>query len=947
VNEFLININQVEYTNVQNGAIIHIFGRDSAGKLHKIDVTGFKPYFYAPLTQADSLPAIRGSYIDINKTYTTIKGQQLRRIYTIHPTDVREMRTRYQHFEADIPFATRFMIDQNVKSGIKVLSHNVDYNDVTPVDLNYPARVCVADIECEDTQGFPEPERDAITAITTWDSFTDEYITFVTTNIEGWVEKNHKVIPFSDEKSMLNEFMNYIKQIDPDILTGWNFTDFDLPYILKRTLTIGMDPAIMARLPGKIDGTRSELRGRNIFDLLSAYKKIHVAEGQLESYRLDAVAEHELGERKIRYTGTLTNLLKTDPKKFVEYNYKDVELCVNINKKSNIIEFYREISRYVGCPLDKSLNTSSVIDIYVLRKVNGKYVLPSRGNISLDSFEGALVFDASMGLKENVGVFDLKSLYPMSMMTLNASPETKDEHGDIHSPNGVRFKSHPDGLTRSIVAELLKERDLRKAEMKKLKYGTVEYENLNMQQNVIKVIMNTYYGVSGYPRFRLYDHDIGGAVTSTGRAIIEYTKKIIEENGYKVAYGDSVTGDMKIPIVNAGNIEISTLFSRVDYTSPDGKEYCNLKDVYTETVDNWGFIISKQVPYIMRHKCNKNIYKLYLKNTKLHPTEQFVAVTEDHSIYQFGDKKVDLIKPSQLSTHLLVHRGYTTQIRRMMIVDQEIITNYTDYVYDIEVADTHSFFANGILVHNTDSSFLEFPKDQDIVPLALKLEKQLNESYPKFAKDALNADVSYFSTKFEKIYRRFYQAGKKKRYAGHLVWKEGETVDKIDVVGFEFKRSDSPKITRDTQKTFLTMILRGSTREEIQKYMTDIMNSYRTLPLDEIGIPGGVGKSLSDYEIADAHIRGCKYSNEYLGTRFARGSKPKRVYIKTVTSKYPRTDVVCFEYGDQLPKEFVIDYDTMIEKTLKQPISRIAEPMGWSWNDFDPSVTTLASFGFE
>jgi len=78
---------------------------------------------------------------------------------------------------------------------------------------------------------------------------------------------------------------------------------------------------------------------------------------------------------------------------------------------------------------------------------------------------------------------------------------------------------------------------------------------------------------------------------------------------------------------------------------------------------------------------------------------------------------------------------------------------------------------------------------------------------------------------------------------------------------------------------------------------------------------------------------------------FSRGSKPKRVYIKNVAGKYPKTDVLCFEYGDQVPPEFQVDWETMMEKTIKQPISRIIEALGWSWADIDPSRTTLAQWG--
>lgn len=787
-----IGIHQVEYSVGPDVPIVHVFGRDASGKAIKVDVTGFRPYFYAPAEQVDGKPVLPDIEVEPGTIYNSIQGDTLRRLYTRRPGDVRDVRDRYKHYEADIPFATRFMIDCGLTAGMTLPGDTqvVDYREIAPVDIKAPARTCIMDIECVDEQGFPEPDRDPIISITCWDSFTEEYTTLIWFSggtsgdiPELSLNEQHQVIQFSDEVSMLKGLVKYIKEHDPDILSGWNFVEFDIPYILQRMATLELRGEDLARLPGRT--TRNAVRGRTIFDLLSAYRKMHQA--QKESYRLDAIAEDELGETKIRYSGTITSLWRFDPARLVEYNYRDVELCVGIDKKNNIIEFYREIARYVGCPLDRTVNSSNVIDIYVLRKASGKFILPSKGFAVGDEFEGATVFEPATGLRENVVVLDLKSLYPMAMMTINASPETKDPDGELRAPNGIRFSREPDGLTRSILSELLMERDERRHLRNRYPFGSQEYTLYDLQQNVLKVIMNSYYGVSGYPRFRLYDREIGSAVTSVGRAIIRHTRDVITNLGYTVIYGD------------------------------------------------------------------------------------------------------------------------------------------------------------------TDSCMVEVPPGslEETIAKAKEIEEILNASYGKFALRELAADKHYFSIKFEKVYRRFFQAGRKKRYAGHLVWKEGEDVDKIDVVGFEIRRSDSPQITREVQHNVIEMILRGGAFDEVRAYLRDVITRYRRgeYSLDEIGIPGGIGKNLDSYENEDAHIRGAKYSNKHLGTDFKRGSKPKRIYIKTVTMKYPQTDVICFEYADQVPPEFIIDWETMLERTLKNPISRIIEPLGWNWHEVDPTRTTLFDFG--
>lgn len=795
-----IAINQVEYSNSPGGPIIHIFGRDTSGRARRLDITGFRPYFYAPAEQAETLPLPPQADLETGTSYRSIRNELLRRIFTQRPGDVREVRDRYRHFEADIPFATRFMIDAGLTGGVTVPQEIADFQKAAPAEVDAPARTCIIDIECEDERGFPDSQRDKIICITAFDSFDRDYTTFLLTDgipadiagkfrdgglVNGcFREETHEVCAYGDEVAMLRAFTDYITARDPDILSGWNFVDFDMPYITGRMERLGLKSDALARIPGMTE--RNALRGRALFDLLTAYKKMHST--LKESYRLDAIAMEELGEQKVRYTGTISDLWKQQPALLVEYNFKDVELCVGINDKDNIIGFYREIARYVGCPLDRTLNSSNVIDVYVLKKAFGKYVLPSKGFANAEEFEGATVFEPSKGVRENVVVLDLKSLYPMAMMTINASMETKDPQGELRAPNGIRFRKQPDGLTRSIIADLLKERDEKKALRNTFSFGSPEYVMYDMQQNVLKVIMNTYYGVSGYTRFRLFDREIGSAVTSVGRAIIEHTRHVIEQQGYTVIYGD------------------------------------------------------------------------------------------------------------------------------------------------------------------TDSCMVQLPAGLDretTIATARSIEKQLNESYPVFAKNQLNADVNYFSIKFEKIYARFFQAGKKKRYAGSLVWKEGKDVHETDIVGFEIKRSDTPQITKLVQKTVMEMILDGKGLEEVKVFLGDVIRKYRAgnYSLDEIGIPGGIGKGLDDYETDDAQVRGAKYANQYLHTEFGKGSKPKRIYIRNVTAKYPKTDVLCFEYADQVPPEFVVDRELMLEKTIRQPISRIIEALGWSWDDMDPSRTTLAQWG--
>jgi DNA polymerase I len=790
-----ICIGAVEYSFQNDIPLIHLFGRDKDGTAHRVDVSEFKPYFFVPTNESNRITPD----LTVDKQeFLSIKKEPLMKIYLKKPTDIYDVRDRFTHYEADVHFSTRFLIDTGIKSGVSFPSNQCDYKDLKPVDLNLPARVCILDIECDDSRGFPDALKDQIFCITCYDSFEKRYTSFViaTKPIDMTPKENgcfnldvHDVMIYEDEKSLLIDLASYIKGLDFDIITGWNSNGFDLPYILARLDKLGISRENISRLRG--NSQRIEIRGRQLFDLLDGYRRMHL--GEQPSYRLDAIAFAEVGQQKIRFAGKVSDLWKDDPTNLVYYNFTDTNLCYLIDAKDGTVDFHRHISHYVGCPLEKSTSSMPIIDTYILRKSHGRFVLPSKSNTvdkSTEGFAGATVFETPVGLKENVVVLDLKSLYPMIMLTCNCSPETKSPTGELITPIGVRFKREPDGLVREIQNELLKERDSQKTKRNVFEFDSPEYKHLDLEQNVTKVLMNSYYGVSGNPTFRLYDKDVGAAITSVGRAILEHNRKLIVERGYQVVLGDTDSCGVKIP---------------------------------------------------------KSLGR-----------ENTMAIAKD-------------------------------------------------------------------------------------------LEKMLNDSYPTFAKETLNADVQYFSIKFEKLYERFFSSGKKKRYAGLLVWKEGKTVNQVDITGFETERSDSPTITRNAMKMLISMVLEGKEYSEIQPVISEIIRKYRAreYSLDEIGIPGRIGKNLEDYDHPDAQVRGAIYSNKYLGTHFGKGSKPKRLYIKSMPFKYPRTDVICFEYADEVPSETKIDFDTMILKTLEGPISRILEPLGWQWENFDPSITTLKKWGLE
>ncbi len=678
-------VTQVDYTIEGNGAderpVVHVFGRTEAGEPVHVRVHEFRPYFYAPaenitegrLREYDRITGWEET--DENgDPFESIRGEELVKIFGQTPRDVGQIRDEFDHYEADILFPNRLLIDKDITSGVRVPARIVDddtdrttvrahHDELEPVEVSAPLRVNVFDIEVDDRSGFPEEGEEPIICLTSHDSVRDEYIVWLfdapdgdadlPTDLSGHdpldEDADIDVRTFDTEEAMLEAFLDYIDETDPDVLSGWNFDDFDAPYFIDRLdrLDGGTDHDLDFNRLSRVDEVwRSDwqgpdIKGRVVFDLLYAYQRTQFSE--LDSYRLDAVGEQELGVGKERYTGDIGDLWENDPERLLEYNLRDVELCVELDREQDIVDFWDEVRQFVGCKIEDATTPGDAVDMYVLHKLHGEFALPSKGQQESEDYEGGAVFDPITGVRENVSVLDLKSLYPMCMVTTNASPETKvdpeEYDGETYrAPNGTHFQKEPDGVIREMVDELLSEREEKKSLRNEHEPNSKEYEQFDRQQAAVKVIMNSLYGVLGWDRFRLYDKEMGAAVTATGREVIKYTEDIVNDAGFEVVYGDTDSVMLEIG-------EISTADFESEITVP-----ASLREAHPE----------------------------------------------------MDDKELETLVGT-------VKKGF-------------------------------------------------------------QLEETINESYDSFAENQLNATNHRFEIEFEKLYRRFFQAGKKKRYAGSKIW---------------------------------------------------------------------------------------------------------------------------------------------------------------------------------
>jgi DNA polymerase elongation subunit (family B) len=585
-------VTQVDYTVEGQGAqeypVVHVFGRTADDDLEHVRVLGVEPYFYVPTADLDSDPV--EEYDAVLETrereptadggggpFESIRGEPLTKVVTRTPRDVGRIRDDFaETYEADILFPNRFLIDSEVYSGIRVPERRLEdgrlqvpHAEVEPADVTANLRVCTFDIEVEDRRGFPEEGEEPIVCLTSHDSYRDEYVAWhaVAPDGEGVRpdglsdhdllddDASLEVRTFESEEAMLAAFLAYVDETDPDVFTGWNFEEFDAPYVLDRLERLDaaseydLDPDRLSRVDEvwRSGWGGPDVKGRVVFDLLYAYQRTQFSE--LDSYRLDAVGELELDVGKERYPGDIGDLWESDPERLLEYNVRDVELCVEIDRKQNVVEFWDEVRRFVGCSLEDAPTPGDTVDMYVLHKAFGQFALPTKGQQESEDFEGGAVFDPITGVREMVTVLDLKSLYPMCMVTINASPETKvdsDFEGETYrAPNGTQFRKEPDGMMREMVDELLTEREALKDQRDANDPESAAYGRYDRQQAAVKRVMNCFtpdtdvLTPEGVRNIR--DLSVGDEVYSLDPGTMEMeVKPVIETHAYPEYDGELV-----------------------------------------------------------------------------------------------------------------------------------------------------------------------------------------------------------------------------------------------------------------------------------------------------------------------------------------------------------------------------------------------------------------------
>ena len=431
-------------------------------------------------------------------------------------------------------------------------------------------KIYTIDIEVECENGFPDTEASAekLLLITVKDLSSGKFITWGTR--EAKIDTEYRC--FWTEQEMLTDFHKWWVDNTPDIVTGWNCNLYDIPYICRRIERVMGEKWMKSLSPwGKVNmrevyiqGRRNlayEIVGVSILDYLDLYKKFTYT--NQESYRLDHIANVELGQKKLDHSEfeNFKAFYTNDWQKFVEYNVVDVELVDRLEKKMKLLELA------VTMAYDAKVNFEDVYSqvrmwdtlIYNYLKERKICVPPKQDAPSKnDKYAGAYVKEPKPGLYEWVVSFDLNSLYPHLIMQYNISPETLIDRrhptasvdgllrqevqigsGDYCvCANGAQFRKDTQGFLPEMMQKIYDERKIFKGKMldakkefektgdPKLQDAISAFNNIQMAR---KIQLNSAYGAIGNQYFRYYNLANAEAITLSGQVSIRWIENSMNE----------------------------------------------------------------------------------------------------------------------------------------------------------------------------------------------------------------------------------------------------------------------------------------------------------------------------------------------------------------------------------------------------------------------------------
>jgi DNA polymerase elongation subunit (family B) len=735
-------------------------------------------------------------YPDQKGKYTSIYGDQLTRVTCKNWKEFakeQKIHSGQKLFESDINPVFRCLEDNYLGKDAPKL--NVAFFDI--------------EVDFDPERGYASPE-DAfmpITAIAVYLQWMETMVCFAVPpktltmeQAQEQVKEFPNTVLFDNEGDMLEAFLNIIE--DADVLSGWNSEGFDIPYTVNRvTKTLSKDDTRRFCLLGQFPKKREyekygkaavtyDLIGRVHVDSLELYRKYTYEERH--SYRLDAIAEYELGQRKTQYEGTLDQLYNNDFRKFIEYNINDCKLLDDLDKKLKFIDLANTVAHENTVLIQTTMGAVAVTEQAIINEAHHKgLIVPSRPRMDDrgdNQAAGAYVAYPKKGLHDWIGSMDINSLYPSAIRALNMGPET------------IVGQLRQDYTKDEIEAKMAKGSSF--ASAWEGKFGSNEYE-LVMSKDI--------------------SHDI----------IVDW-----EDGSTDVLSGaqlHDVFFDSNQPWMLSAN---GTIFSYEKEGVIPGllkRWYSERKDMQAKLKECIKAENKIEEEYWDKRQLVKKINLNSLYGAILNPGCRFFDKRIGQSTTLTG-RRIARHMAAKVNEYIAGEYDYT---------GKSIIYGDTDSVY---------FTAWPVLKNDINKGLIPWNKES-VVQLYDQISEEVNDTFPQFMLDDFHCpksrgEVIKAGREIVAIKGLFIT---KKRYAVLYYDKDGKRQDtedspgKIKAMGLDLKRSDTPEFMQNFLSELLTKVLNGSGETEILDRISQFRTEFKSRPGWEKGSPKRAN-NIAEYE---------------------------------------------------------------------------------------------------
>ena len=613
---------------------------------------------------------------------------------------------------------------------------------------------------------------------------------------------------FTNETDMFNTFFDLIE--DADVLTGWNSSGYDIPYMVNRvTRVMSKDDTrrfcLMNQLPKprtyeKFDQVQEtyDLMGRVHVDYLELYRKYNYE--SRHSYKLDFIGEMEVGENKTQYEGTLDQLYNKDWKKFLEYNRQDTLLVYKIHAKLQFLDLANQLAHENTVLFQTVMGSVAMIEMAVINEAHERgLIVPNKVRKNEDEDEsqaaGAYVAQPKVGIHESIAAVDLNSLYPSTIRALNMAPETiigqlrptltdqyiydKGQRLAKEKKKNMFTEGEAEGETGAILWEGL--------------FGSLEYTAVMNQERGTMITI---------------DWERGG---SDSASAAEIWKMIFDSNQ---------------PWMLSANGTIFTYETEGIIPGLLTRWYSERKAIQKQLKaatdkDEQEFLDKRQL-----------VRKILLNSA-------YGALLNAHC--RFFDKRIGqstTLSGRQIVKHMSAHLN-------------EAICGVYDHTGDsIIYNDTDSAYFTAMPMINSSPEMKAMWNKDVAIQIYDELAENTNRSFPEFMERAFhcprkNGEIIKAGREIVADRGLFV---KKKKYAVIVYDKEGKRYDKdgkqgkLKVTGFDMKRSDTPKFVQVFLETVLTDVLAGVPKENIIANIKEFKMTLRAMDPWTKGSPKGVRK---------------------------------------------------------------------------------------------------------